>query len=143
MSSRRASRERLLQVLYQYQVAGQWTDLAVLQQAFPGAGREGSSPEDEPFLSQLHAALQERRSEIDRLIEEASRNWRLARMAAVDLSVLRLATAELLVGTAPPRVVLNEAVELAKQYGAETSATFVNGVLDGVLRRLHPPDASD
>ena len=134
MSSRRASRERLLQSLYQQRVGGQWTDLDTLREAFSILPDLPDSPEDEPFFRLVHEALQDRSREIDQLIEEASQNWRLTRMAVVDLCVLRLATAELLLETAPARVVLNEAVELAKRYGTETAATFVNGVLDGVLK---------
>jgi len=89
---------------------------------------------DPAFFGRLVETLDGRRSEIDARIQQASRNWRIERMAAVDLSILRLATAELLEGTAPPRVVINEAVELAKRFGDHGSATFVNGVLDGVHR---------
>lgn len=132
MSRRRSSRARLLQALYQYQVSGVWPELTELHVHF--AGDAGAAAQDAGFTQQVSAALRERIEEIDGLIEAASRNWRLDRMAAVDLSVIRLATVELLLETAPPSVVLNEAVELAKEYGTDTSGSFVNGVLDGVLR---------
>jgi N utilization substance protein B len=133
MSRRRSSRARLLQALYQYQLSHQWPELSDLHVHF---ARSADAPaEDTEFTEQVLSALRERLAEIDGLIAAASRNWRLDRMAAVDLSLIRLATVELLLETAPPSVVLNEAVELAKEYGTDTSASFVNGVLDGVLRR--------
>lgn len=138
MSRRRSSRARLLQALYQFGLSGHWPELPQLHEHFD----ESASPpvEDAEFTGLVLTALQERLAEIDGLITDASRNWRLDRMAAVDLSLIRLATVELLLETAPPKVVLNEAVELAKEFGTDTSASFVNGVLDGVLRHQHDRD---
>ncbi len=137
MSRRRGSRARLLQALYQYQVSGRWPELSELRAHFsePEAGEV-----DPELVGQVYAALRGRIAEVDELIEAASQNWRLDRMAAVDLSLIRLATAELLLRTAPARVVLNEAVDLAKVYGTQTSGGFVNGVLDGVMRQLRRSD---
>jgi len=132
MSRRRLSRARLLQVLYQFQVSGTWPDLSEVQGHFARSDKGPS--EDGDFTLQVFTALRERIAEIDGLINAASRNWRLERMAAVDLSLIRLATMELLLETAPPKVVLNEAVDLAKEYGTDTSGSFVNGVVDGILR---------
>ncbi len=137
MQARRVSRERLLQALYQHRVTGDWSEAIPLRLELPEVGDDVSAPPvDEAFIAQIVDVLDTRREEIDGLIDEASRNWRLDRMAAVDLSLLRLATAELLAEAAPARVVINEAVELAKGFGADGSATFVNGVLDGVLRAM-------
>jgi N utilization substance protein B len=138
MSRRRSSRARLLQALYQFGLSGHWPELSQLHAHFD----ESASPlaEDADFTGQVFTALRERLAEVDGLITDASRNWRLERMAAVDLSLIRLATVELLLETAPPKVVLNEAVELSKEFGTDTSASFVNGVLDGVLRHLHDRD---
>ena len=71
---------------------------------------------------------------IDALIEAATDNWRLSRMAVVDRIVLRVAVYELLAAEAPAAVVINEAVELAKTFGDEQSPRFINGVLDAVKR---------
>jgi transcription antitermination protein NusB len=133
MSRRRSSRARLLQALYQFGLSGHWPELSELDVHFAPA-HQGSA-EDVEFTGQVLAALRERIQEIDDLITSASRNWRIERMAAVDLGLIRLATVELLLETAPPKVVLNEVVELAKEYGTDTSASFVNGVVDGVLRQ--------
>ena len=75
--------------------------------------------------------------EIDRTIQSASKNWRLARMAVVDRNILRIAVAELLYEkTLDPAIIMNEAIEIAKRYSGEESAVFVNGVLDAVGRVL-------
>jgi N utilization substance protein B len=78
----------------------------------------------------------ERLPEIDARLASASANWKLERMSVVDRNTLRLGVYELLARTAPPRVVLNEAIELAKRFGADESAKFVNGVLDRIARGL-------
>ena len=73
---------------------------------------------------------------LDGHIERAAQHWRLERLAAVDLAILRLGVLELLEGATPPRVVLDETVRLAQWFGGEKSPAFVNGVLDRVAREL-------
>jgi transcription antitermination protein NusB len=81
--------------------------------------------------------------EIDRLLTEASDNWRVSRMGAVDRNVLRLGAIELIAAdlTAPPAVVIDEAIELARRFGTADSPAFVNGVLDKVRQSLETPTA--
>ena len=75
-------------------------------------------------------------AEIDQELERQTVHWRLDRLAAVDRNILRLAMYELLfLSDTPPAVVIDEAIEIAKKYGAEDSPRFVNGVLDGFLKR--------
>lgn len=141
MSARRAARERLLQALYAQQMTEVWADPEEIRVVFPQFGDdeklEKPPPvEDDELIIAVFPVLKERRAELDKMIQDSSRNWRIERMDVVDLCLLRLATAELVLGTAPDRVVINEAVELAKRYGTEESHRFVNGVLDGVLRLL-------
>ncbi|MFT5430157.1 MAG: N utilization substance protein B, partial [Myxococcota bacterium] len=70
---------------------------------------------------------------IDKLITKASTNWKLERMALVDRNILRIATLELKHLTdIPPKVTLNEAIEIAKRYGTEDSGSFINGILDKI-----------
>lgn len=84
-----------------------------------------------------HLAGDERRLAIDEVITAGSRNWRLERMARVDRNILRLAVGELVHAPATPvRVVINEAVELAKRFGTAESPAFVNGVLDRIASNL-------
>ena len=71
-----------------------------------------------------------------RLLSGAAENWTLARMAVTDRNILRMGAFEILYTTTPPRVAINEAVELAKRYGARQSPPFVNGLLDRLLREV-------
>lgn len=85
------------------------------------------------FARALVAAATERSTEIDELITTASKNWRIDRMSRVDRNILRLGACELLAfHDVPVKVVINEAVELAKRFGTAESSAFVNGVLDRI-----------
>lgn len=74
--------------------------------------------------------------EIDRDLAMVTTNWRLERLSAIDRSVLRLAATELRIGETPPVTVIKEAIHLAERFGTDSSARFVNGVLDALARRL-------
>jgi N utilization substance protein B len=94
------------------------------------------APDERRAATRLIRDVADRMPEIDQALTHAATNWRLARMAVMDRSVLRLATAELASGTTPARVVITEAVHLAERYGTTQSAQFVNGVLDAVARQM-------
>jgi N utilization substance protein B len=85
------------------------------------------------FARALVAGVRRNRRELDQLLAERADNWSLERMAATDRNVLRLGCYEILYTDTPGPVAINEAVELAKRFGAKQSAQFVNGVLDGFL----------
>jgi len=133
MGSRRKGREAALQMLFQMDVSGVGAEQAV--QSFWAhlcASREG-----EAFANDLVRGWADQRDEIDQIIRDVSQHWRLERMAKVDRNILRLATYELMaLDDVPRRVTLNEAVELAKRFGSEGSAGFVNGVLDRIASDL-------
>lgn len=88
-----------------------------------------------PLLRELTRGTLENLQMIDARIQDVSVNWKLTRMSVIDRTVLRLGTYELLESDTPNRVVLNEAIELAKKYGAEDSGKFVNGLLDKVAQK--------
>lgn len=88
------------------------------------------------FARELASAVAARRDEIDALIGLHARNWRVSRMAAVDRNVLRLAVHELQRTPTPVAVVIDEAVDLARRFGSDSSPAFVNGVLDAVAREV-------
>lgn len=89
------------------------------------------------FAQSLVRGSAQHRPQIDALIEQQAENWRLSRMAVTDRIILRLAVYEFLHGGDTPRpVVIDEAVELAKRFSGDEAAGFVNGVLDGIRRRL-------
>ncbi len=82
------------------------------------------------FAESVLRGVREHLAEIDRSLESISENWRLSRMSATDRNILRLAAYEMMFGDTPPRVAINEAIELAKRYGDQNSPKYVNGVLD-------------
>ena len=94
------------------------------------------------FAESLVSGARRNRGELDDLLRRRADNWSLERMAATDRNLLRLAAYEILYTETPGRVVINEAVEIAKRFGSKSSAQFVNGVLDRVLkeRKDTPPE---
>jgi N utilization substance protein B len=139
--ARRRAREFALKALYQADVAGGGHE-AALEGLF--AGLLDATSEEKPadaaevlFAQRVVKCVADRGTEIDELIEKASKNWRLTRMPIVDRSILRLATGEmLLLDDVPVSVSINEAVELAKTYGEKESRAFVNGILDRIASIL-------
>lgn len=88
------------------------------------------------FAEQIVRGVDQSRETLDRRIASHARNWRVERMAAVDRNVLRIATWELAYTETPDSVVIDEAIELARDFGSERSPAFVNGVLDAIAREL-------
>jgi N utilization substance protein B len=133
-AKRTKARERALQALYQIDVAATGLDEALSRfwKSFEPVEREVRD-----LAEQLVRGVAEHRRDLDETIEAVSTHWRLDRMAKVDRNVLRLATYELVHRPdVPVRVVINEAIELGKKYGSESSGAFVNGVLDKVAQQL-------
>lgn len=130
---RTKARERALQALYQIDVSASDIDETLVRfwRSFEPAEREVQELAEQ-FVRGVH---RERRA-IDERIEAASTNWRVDRMARVDRNALRLAVFELVHGDAPVKVIINEAIELGKKFGSESSGAFVNGVLDRILDGL-------
>jgi N utilization substance protein B len=91
------------------------------------------------FALELVVQVGARGEELDARVAEHARNWRVVRMARVDRNILRLASYELLHTDTPAAVILDEAVELARRYGSDTSPAFVNGILDAVARAVREP----
>lgn len=86
------------------------------------------------FAEELVRGVAEHRDALDAAIQEQSENWRVERMARIDRNVLRVGAYELLHTDTPARVVINEAVEVARTFGGESSPAFVNGILDKLAR---------
>jgi N utilization substance protein B len=134
MSTRRRAREIALQVLYQLDLdpADPKKVLSLHWENFQ------PSEQAREFCVRLVEGVLQNGKEIDRLIEEHSENWTLKRMAVVDRNILRLAAFELrYCPDIPFKVTLNEAVELAKKFGADDSGAFINGILDRVHTLLN------
>lgn len=134
MLRRSRAREVVLQLLYQ-------DDLNPDRLLAPDADflnqRLHRDQELVDFATTLLNGVRRNRGELDETLRQHAANWSLDRMAVTDRNILRLGAYEILYSDTPARVVINEAVELAKRFGAKQSAQFVNGVLDGLL----PPDA--
>lgn len=137
---RHVAREAALRILYQAELSGDALE-SVITSLFEGSLKDADDlplgAETRRFAERLVRGVTRRREELDALIRAGSDHWRIERMAAVDRNVLRLALFELLdTPETPAAVILDEAVELAKLYGGLESARFVNGVADGIRRRV-------
>jgi N utilization substance protein B len=132
MGARRKGRELAVQALYQIDAQG--GSSAEMLRLFWEQAAAGVRAKE--FAAALVAGVGEQRERVDQLIAEASEHWRFERLSAVDLSVLRVATFELLQRAAPMSVVLDEAIEIARRFGTGESAVFVNGVLDQIAAQL-------
>jgi N utilization substance protein B len=134
---RRRAREAALQMLYQVEVGKEGAAESI---ASYWPAREPDEQLDEPlrtFANGLVAGAVSRRDEIDGMLSAHAQNWRVARMAVIDRLVLRLGVYEMLAepGT-PSKVIINEALELARSYSGEEAVGFVNGILDAIRKEL-------
>ena len=127
MGTRRKGRELALQALYQIEITGDASAAAV--DLFV-SHFEGSAQAKE-FARRLVSGVVSQGADIDRLIEACTENWKLMRMAKVDLLILRMAAYELIFcPDIPLNVSLDEAIEMGKRFGTGDSGSFINGVLD-------------
>ena len=132
MGSRRTAREIALQILYQVEV-----NPVTPQEALELYWESVSLSEDvKEFAVKIVEGVHRSKEEIDRLIEEHSEHWKLDRMTWIDRNVLRMGVFELLHNDEiPPRVAINEAIDLGKRFGSEESGAFINGILDKIHKR--------
>ncbi|HET7617150.1 MAG TPA: transcription antitermination factor NusB [Vicinamibacterales bacterium] len=134
-AARHRAREAALQILYQWEVGRTGVHEAIV--TYWPARDEPAPEEVRQFAESLVHGTVERLAEVDALIGAHARNWRVERMAVIDRLVLRLAIYELLAQPdTPPRVVINEALELARAYSGEEPVPFINGILDSVRKAL-------
>ena len=132
MGMRRRARELALQLLYQHEHTG--ADLDTTQRDFDEW--TGASTGVREFADFLLRGTLSNLEQLDEELALQTAHWRLERLAAVDRNILRLAMFELMhEPDTPPAVVIDEAIEIAKKFGAEESGRFVNGVLDGFIKR--------
>ena len=131
MGKRRSSREQALKFLYQSELNEGDHDKQMEQ----FLERISSQDKVEGFMQELVQTVVRYKKEIDETLKKCSDNWELERMAVVDRNILRIGACELLyIPSTPPKVAINEAVEIAKRYGNEDSPEFVNGVLDKIYK---------
>lgn len=145
MASRHLSRSVAMQSLYEWDFKGQKED-NLLEVTDRNVKEFASGLEDPAFIYQLVNGVVEHMAEIDKIIEKAAPQWPLAQIAAIDRNVLRLGLFELLFGNrdeVPPKVAINESIELAKSFGGDSSSKFVNGVLGTIYREIGEPGKDD
>jgi transcription antitermination protein NusB len=139
--SRRKSREAALQALFLIEmnpVNPVDLTLAMFLENFPLI--KGS----QPYFSRLVQGVGEQKEAIDHLIRDYAENWRIERMSGVDRNILRIAVFELVYcNDIPPRVAINEAIDLGKRYGTEESGAFINGILDSIFLKQYGKTEAD
>ena len=134
---RHRAREAALQILYQWEIGGRDVDRAAetfFEHQWPSP--EGPPPELEAFARSLARETVDRLDAIDPLIAETTERWRPERMAVLDRLIMRMAVCEMIRGPEPAAVVINEALELARTFSTEDAVKFINGMLDGVRKKL-------
>ncbi len=140
MSIRSRGRKIALQVLYLLEWDPDKDVEGAIEDYLNGLSNRPLSPDDPSlvFARDRIEGVINHLEEIDSEISKLAKNWRLDRMASVDRNILRLGTYELMYcPDVPPQVAINEAIELAKRFGTEDSASFVNGILDALMKRLN------
>ena len=131
MGKRRTARELALKFLYQTEFNPESPD----SELKPFCERANVSEEVQNFTQALIKKLLLHEKEVDELLKKFSAHWTPDRMTVIDKNIIRLGICELLFdSTTPPKVVINEAVEIAKRFGTEESPGFINGILDKILK---------
>jgi len=133
MGNRRKARELALNALFQ----GEMTATSAVEN-FPLLCENFEiNKKAIPYGRELVYGITDKRDELDAKIEESAVNWRVSRMSVLDRNIIRLASYEMMFkDDVPPRVAIDEAIELAKRYCAEDSPGFINGILDAILKNI-------
>ena len=136
MPARHRSRRRALQVLFEWDMRGESIDGAISHYYDSLYSEESENkPKPDRFMEELARGTVANAQQIDSKIQAKAEHWRLERMAVVDRNILRLAIFELSQNSVPAPVVIDEALELARQFSNDESLSFINGVLDAVRRQ--------
>src|SRR3990167_9265436 len=145
MASRHLSRSVAMQSLYEWDFRGRKDDM-LSEVVERNITEFAAGMEDTTFIHDLVDGVIKHIAELDKIIEKAAPQWPLEQIAVVDRNVLRIGLYELLFGKrdeVPPKVAINESIELAKSFGGESSGKFVNGVLGTVYREIGEPGKED
>ncbi len=132
MGKRRIARESTLQILFQLEFNDSQLDKTISQ----FLENKKADKEEKELCTRLICGIVANQAEIDKIIQSASQHWRISRMAIVDKNILRMAAYEMLYDKdLAPAIIINEAIEIAKKYSSEKSATFINGILDALNKK--------
>jgi N utilization substance protein B len=135
MSTRHLARTVVLQTLFQWDFMGQDTDF--IKQIKRNAQELAPGMNDDGFADRLSQGLVKHLADVDALIQRLAPEWPLDQVTAIDRNILRLGVYELKYGREiPPKVAINEAIELAKTFGSDSSSKFVNGVLGSLYKEM-------
>ena len=136
MGRRRKARELALQFLYQLELRGDGDPASSSEEFW---SRHPVDPEARAFAETLVRGTKLHQGKIDELLTQYAENWDLDRMAVVDRNILRVGIFELLwTADIPPKVAINEAIEVAKKFSTQESSRFINGILDRIHKELRP-----
>ncbi len=134
MGARRKARELALQMLFQYDMAGNSPD--TICATFEDLQK--SKPNTREFAEKIFRGTVVHIAELDDMIQAQAENWRMSRMAVVDRNIIRMSVYEFLHEDDTPKlVIIDEAIEIAKKFGTQKSSQFINGILDGILKRYN------
>lgn len=145
MANRHLARSVVLQTLFEWDTATV-PDTEVPTVLTRNADEFGGSDTDRPFMETLLTGVMAKRSDLDLIIAKAAPDWPLEKIAPIDRNILRIGLYELLFADraqVPPKVAINEAIELAKVFGGESSGRFINGVLGAVYKEMGSPGKDD
>ena len=130
--SRRKLREKVLQILYAYELSNDSLEIM-----FEDLLQDVNDEEAKEFVKSLTLLTIKHRDEYDEMIKQVVKNWEIDRIAVIDRLLIRMATCEMLhFPEIPTKVSINEVIEIAKRYSTDQSDKFINGVLDAILKRL-------
>jgi N utilization substance protein B len=134
MGARRKARELALQMLFQHDLSG--NEPGMITSTFEDLQK--SKPNTREFAVKIFQGTVDHLQEIDDMIQRQADNWRLSRMAVVDRNIIRMSVYEFMHETDTPKlVIIDEAIEIAKKFGTQKSSQFINGILDGILKRYN------
>jgi N utilization substance protein B len=134
MGARRKARELALQMLFQHDLSG--NEPSMITSTFEDLQK--SKPNTREFAVKIFQGTVDHLEEIDEMIQRQADNWRLSRMAVVDRNIIRMSVYEFMHETDTPKlVIIDEAIEIAKKFGTQKSSQFINGILDGILKRYN------
>ena len=134
MGARRKARELALQMLFQHDMSGNKPEQII--DTFEELQKSKANTQE--FAIKIFRGTVTFMTEIDEMIQNQAENWRLSRMAAVDRNIIRMSVYEFMHEDDTPKlVIIDEAIEIAKRFGTQKSPQFINGILDGILKRYN------
>ena len=134
MGARRKARELALQMLFQYDLSGNAPDM--ICETFEDLVK--SKPSTRDFATKVFRGTVANIESIDEMIRQQADHWRIPRMAVVDRNIIRMSIYEFLHEKDTPKlVIIDEAIEIGKRFGTQKSSQFINGILDGILKRYN------